>query len=126
MTIDISVAVAATAFILLAYGFLNAQTKVVDLTIRLEKTGAMVANDRRAQAFRLSLIVERLDLENSILPNPTVAIYSLLCDLYDTAEMLPYKMPIEAIDENNIRWLKNIKDFDEFEIFSLWLGRVID
>lgn len=126
MSSDLVGAVLATVFILVAYGFLRAQAKVIDLTIDLEKARAYVAEQNRKEIFRHKLVIERLELSKSILPNPNLAIFNIVSDLYDQAEMLPYVMPMEAIDRDTINWRKNIQNFTDEELFHLWLARVID
>jgi len=69
-------------------------------------------------------IVERLKLQDVKLPPLTVASYSVLVDLYDTPELMPYGVPALAIDRYNINWKRD--DLDNVEYFVLWLEGFID
>lgn len=73
-----------------------------------------------------SAIVKRLDLENAIWPVAMdIGAFSRIVDLYDQAEMIPYPMPVMAYDEHNIQFVRLAGDFDDFELFILWLEGII-
>lgn len=69
-------------------------------------------------------IVERLKLQDVKLPPLTVASYSVLVDLYDEPELMPYGAPALAEDRYNINWTRD--DLDNVEYFVLWLEGFID
>ena len=69
-------------------------------------------------------IVERLKLQDVQLPPLTVASYSVLVDLYDEPELMPYGTPALAVDRYNIEWKR--VDLDNVELFVLWIEGFID
>ena len=78
-----------------------------------------------AQKYELATaIVERLKLRDAEFPPVTMAIYSKVVDLYDSAELIPYSTPVLARDRYDMYWTR--ADFEDVEIFSLWLEGIIE
>lgn len=70
-------------------------------------------------------LVERLKLRDTFLPNPNVAIYSKVTEIYDDVYFMPFETPIEAVTNDKIYWKKGMESFDDSELFVLWFERIL-
>lgn len=115
------IAVAVIAVVFAWYEVDRLKKEIVRHQAAAVKFRSFVATQKYALA---SAIVERLNLKEAVFPGVDVALYSKICDLYDSPELLPYAMPVEARAEYDIYWTR--ASFDDLELFTLWLEGIIE
>jgi hypothetical protein len=118
------VAVALIAIVFAWYEVASHKKEIARHKAAAVKYRAFVAKQKYDLA---TAIVKRLNLHTATWPvGMDVGLFSRIVDIYDSAEMIPYAMPVMALDKHNIQFTRLAGDFADRELFTLWLEGIID